>query len=86
MYTHDCVTTNSSNVVIKYADDTTVMGLIDSDNETAYRDEVSSLTHWCEENNLSLNVDKTKELIVDFRRPKRFTPNLHQWRGGGTGQ
>eukprot|EP00061_Rhincodon_typus_P015888 g43819.t1 len=23
---------------------------------------------WCNENNLSLNVDKTKELITDFRK------------------
>ena len=38
LYTHDCVATHSSNVVTKYADDTTVMGLIDSDNETAYRE------------------------------------------------
>ncbi len=31
-----------------------------------------SLNHypslWCSENNLSLNVEKTKEIVVDFRR------------------
>ena len=69
--------THSSNIVIKYADDTTVMGLIDSDDESAYRDEVSNLTRWCEENNLSLNVAKTKELIVDFRRTKREHAPIH---------
>ncbi|KAI4890332.1 hypothetical protein NFI96_001129 [Prochilodus magdalenae] len=26
------------------------------------------LTYWCRTNNLSLNVDKTKEMVVDFRR------------------
>ena len=60
LYTHDCVATHSSTVVVKYADDTTVMGLIDSDDETAYRDEVCTLTRWCDENNLSLNVAKTR--------------------------
>ena len=77
LYTHDCVATHSSTVVVKYADDTTVMGLIDSDDETAYRDEVCTLTRWCDENNLSLNVAKTKELIVDFRRPQREHAPIH---------
>ncbi|XP_051507888.1 uncharacterized protein LOC127414139 [Myxocyprinus asiaticus] len=27
--------------------------------------------HWCQEHNLSLNVSKTKELVVDFRRRHR---------------
>ncbi len=29
------------------------------------------LTKWCQENHLSLNIDKTKELVVDFRRQSR---------------
>ncbi len=29
---------------------------------------MSTLTKWCQENHLSLNIDKTKELVVDFRR------------------
>ncbi|KAI5085415.1 hypothetical protein C0J45_23129 [Silurus meridionalis] len=36
--------------------------------ESAYREEVQWLTAWCGANNLSLNVDKTKEMVVDFRR------------------
>jgi hypothetical protein len=32
---------------------------------TAYREEVKDLAVWCRDNNLSLNVIKTKELIVD---------------------
>ncbi len=68
LYTHDCTATHSSNVIIKFADDTTVIGLITDNDETAYREEVSTLTKWCQENHLSLNIDKTKELVVDFRR------------------
>ncbi|KAI4882846.1 hypothetical protein NFI96_022070, partial [Prochilodus magdalenae] len=34
-------------------------------------EEVSLLTHWCRENNLSLNVNKTKELIVYLRKQER---------------
>ncbi len=71
LYTHDCTATHSSNVIVKFADDTTVIGLITDNDETAYREEVSTLIKWCQENHLSLNIDKTKELVVDFRRQSR---------------
>ncbi len=71
LYTHDCTATHSSNAIVKFADDTTVIGLITDNDETAYREEVSNLTKWCQENYLSLNIDKTKELVVDFRRQSR---------------
>ncbi len=58
-------------VIVKFADDTTVIGLITDNDETAYREEVSTLTKWCQENHLSLNIDKTKELVVDYRRQSR---------------
>jgi hypothetical protein len=46
-----------------------VVGLITNNDETAYREEVRAMAAWCQENNLSLslNVNKTKELIVDSR-------------------
>ncbi len=68
LYTHDCTATHSFNVIVKFADDTMVIGLITDNDETAYREEVSTLTKWCQENHLSHNIDKTKELVVDFRR------------------
>ncbi len=71
LYTHDCTAAHSSNVIVKFADDTTVIGLITDNDETAYREEVSTLTKWCQENHLSLNIDKTKELVVDYRRQSR---------------
>ncbi len=60
LYTHDSTATHSSNVIVKFADDTTVIGLITDNDETAYREEVSTLTKWWQENHLSLNIDKTK--------------------------
>ncbi|MCI4375089.1 hypothetical protein PGIGA_G00105110 [Pangasianodon gigas] len=71
LYTYNCVTTHSSSVIVKFSDDTMVLGLITDNDETAYREEVRTLTHWCQENNLSLNINKTKELVVDFRRQDR---------------
>ncbi len=68
LYTHDCVSSHSSTSIIKFADDTVVLGLISNNDETAYLDEVERLTSWCQDNCLFLNVSKTKELIVDFRK------------------
>ncbi|KAL0146554.1 hypothetical protein M9458_058185 [Cirrhinus mrigala] len=68
LLTHDCTPSHSSNLFIKFADDTTVAGLISKRDETDYRSEVSRLPVWCRDNNLSLNVEKTKEIVVDFRR------------------
>ncbi len=71
-----CVSSHSSTSIIKFADDTVVLGLISNNNETAYLDEVEKLTSWCQDNCLSLNVIKTKELIVDFRKRQQrpYTP------------
>jgi hypothetical protein len=44
-----------------------VVGLITNNDETAYR-EVRELTVWCQNNNLSVNVCKTKQQIVDHRK------------------
>ena len=70
LFTHDCVATFSENHVFKFADDTTVTGLITDNNEDKYRQEINSIVHWCDENNLILNVSKTKELIIDFKKNK----------------
>ncbi|KAK1799486.1 hypothetical protein P4O66_007711 [Electrophorus voltai] len=65
LYTYDCTATSSSTIIVKFADDTVVMGLILDNDERAYLEEIKHLENWCQENNLLLNVSKTKELIVD---------------------
>ncbi len=67
LLTHDCTAKFSSNQ-IKFADDTTVVVLISNNDETHYRKEVAQLAEWCGANYLSLNVEKTKEVVLDFRR------------------
>uniref|UniRef100_A0AAQ4Q545 Reverse transcriptase domain-containing protein n=1 Tax=Gasterosteus aculeatus aculeatus TaxID=481459 RepID=A0AAQ4Q545_GASAC len=71
LFTHDCVASHKDNIVLKFADDAAVIGRIPGGNEAAYRREVASLVSWCEDNNLTLNTDKTKELIVDMRNERR---------------
>ena len=77
LFTHDCMAMHASNSIIKFADDTRVECLIINNDETAYREEVRTLGVWCQENNLSLNVNKTKEMIVDFRKQQREHPPIH---------
>ena len=52
LFTHDCAARHDSNTIIKFADDTTVVGLITDNDETAYRVEVRDLSWWCQNNNL----------------------------------
>ncbi len=76
LYTHNCLSSHSSTSIVKFADDTVVLGFINNNDEAAYLDEVERLTSWCQDNCLSLNVSKTKELIVDFRKRQQqpYTP------------
>ncbi|TWW65007.1 hypothetical protein D4764_22G0006540 [Takifugu flavidus] len=60
-----------------FADDTTVIGLIKDKDESAYREEVDRLATWCHNNNLLLNTNKTKELVLDFRRKTDIHPPIH---------
>ena len=76
LFTHDCAAHDHNSRIIKFADDTTVTGLIVDDDESSYRNEVHLIVKWCNDNNLILNVNKTKELIVDFRRNKNVKTPL----------
>ena len=53
--------------IIKFSHNTKVVGLITDNDGTAYREVVRDLAVWCQDNNLSLNVIKTKEMIVDYK-------------------
>ncbi len=44
--------------------------------ESAYRQEVKELAVWCSLNNLELNMLKTVEMIMDFRRNPPCSPPL----------
>ena len=72
------MTMHASNSIIKFADDTTVVGLIINNDEAAYREEVRAHGVWCQENNLALNVNKTKMMIMDFRKQQRVCTTHHR--------
>ena len=68
IYTADCRTADASSLQIKFADDTSLTGLLCDSDEAVYRQAVGELVDWCDSNYLELNVTKTEELIVDFRK------------------
>ena len=55
------------------------MGLSRND-ERAYCSEVDNLVKWCEENHLSLNINKTKDMVIDFQR-QMGGPHSHPTQG-----
>ncbi len=76
LYTNDCTSKDPSFKLLKFADDTTLIGLIQDGDESAYRQEVKELAVWCSLNNLELNTLKTVEMIMDFRRNPPALPPL----------
>ncbi|KAJ8349858.1 hypothetical protein SKAU_G00249880 [Synaphobranchus kaupii] len=56
LYSHDCTATSDSNIIVKVADDTALVGLVSNNDETAYLMEINHRETWCQENNLLLNV------------------------------
>ena len=69
LFTNDWRSSNSSTLIFNFSDDTTIEGLITNAGESAYR-EVERVVDWCTNNDLELNVAKTKEMIIDFRKNK----------------
>ena len=68
LYTSDHRQTHDSCPLIKLADDTALSGLISDNNDFDYKNEISQFVNGCDENFLDLNVSKTKEMIIDFRK------------------
>ncbi len=79
LYTNDCTSKDSSVKLLKFVNNTTVIGLIKNGNESASRQEVEQLAVWCSLNNLVLNTLKTVEMIVDFRRSPLLSPHSPSW-------
>ncbi len=76
LYTNDCKSKDPSVKLLKFADDTTLIGLIQDGDEFAYTQEVMELAVWCSLNNMELNTLKTVAIIVDFRRYPPALPPL----------
>jgi hypothetical protein len=69
LYTSDCRATHPNCRFIKYADDTVLVNLIDKRGDNTFvREQTNVFVQWCTKNHLTLNIKKTKDMIVDFGR------------------
>lgn len=73
LYTSDCRTSDVNSKLFKYADDTALVSLCVND-DNMYREEARNFTTWCEVNYLTLNVKKTKEMIIDYSKSACHLP------------
>ena len=69
LLTCDRASTYKGYQIIKFVDDTTVVGLSHRSDESMYREEVKHLEGWCRENNLVLSADRAKEMIIGGHSP-----------------
>ena len=67
LYTSDCRCYKESVLQVKFSDDTSLAGMVIGD-ESTYRTVVKDLVSWCDDNFLCLNVSKTREMVIDFRK------------------
>ena len=76
IYKDNYCRSSSDNInIIKFADDTAIQGLIFK-SLSSYFNEIDMFINWCKEHALQLNVSKTKEVIIDFRRSENVHPNV----------
>ncbi len=65
LYPNNCTSKDLSVKLLKFVDDTTLIGLFQDSDESAYRQEVKELEVWCSLNNPELNTLKTVEIIMN---------------------
>ena len=71
LYTADCRSTDESCPLVKFADDTELVGKISNDADAIYHRQIENFVNWCYKHYLYLNVSETKEMYTDFRKNQR---------------
>ena len=75
--TADCRSTDGLCPLVKCADDTKLVGKISNDEDSLYHKQTENFVNWCDKNYLYLNVSKTKEMCIDFRKNQRCTKPVY---------
>ena len=67
LYTNECQCYYEGRHIIKFADDSVIVSLL-SNYEINHGPVVDDFSDWCKRSLLDINVSKTKEMIIDFRK------------------
>ena len=70
LHTANCRESHDNCIIDKYADNTALTRRITKGNDSHYRHEIDNFVDWCDKNYLVLNVDQTKEIVIDVRKKK----------------
>lgn len=70
LYTTDFQCSTESCHLQKFSDDLAVVGCVREGEEGEYRTLVVNFVEWTEQNHLRLNVNKTREMVIDFWRKR----------------
>ena len=70
IYTDNCRSESDIVKIVKFADDTAILGLLNDSCFTfeIFLKEIDRFVSWCDNHSLQLNVSKTKDMIFDFRK------------------
>ncbi|PIK41222.1 hypothetical protein BSL78_21929 [Apostichopus japonicus] len=74
VYTSDARSSHDTCPLIKFADDTALVGLITGDDGGEYLSQINWFVDYCDQHFLELNVEKTKEMVIDFRKGDHEPP------------
>lgn len=74
LYTDNCRSSHDDRFLVKFADDSALISLFTGP-ENNHGDVLKDFIDWCDDSYLELNVQKTKELIVDFRKKNEDVPS-----------
>ena len=74
LYTDDCRSNHLNRFLVKFADDSALLSLLQG-SEQYHGPALTEFVDWCDNSYLDLNVTKTKEMIVDFRRQEHSPEN-----------
>ncbi len=77
LYTNDYTSTDPSVKLLKFADDTTAIALIQDGGQFADRQEVEQLAVWCSNNNLELNTFQNCKDDSGLQEEPPCTPPTH---------
>jgi len=70
IYSSDLKAIGKDTVLVKYADDTTLV--YPDQTDVSFEDEFSNIKEWSKQNRLTINISKTKEIVFHRPNPQRF--------------